>query len=48
MWFVHSQIGRRGALATSGLVDIVGIIAPLSIFIGLAIAAFGFFRAGGE
>jgi hypothetical protein len=48
MWFVHSQIGRRGPMATAGLVDIVGIVAPLSIFIGLTIAAFGFFRVRGE
>ncbi|MFO8019213.1 MAG: hypothetical protein R6U96_11295 [Promethearchaeia archaeon] len=48
MWFVHSQIGRRGPMVMPGIVDIIGILAPLSIFIGLTLSAFGFFKVEEE
>jgi len=43
-WFLHSQFGRTGSMPQPGLQDLIGIISPICITIGLTIAALGFFK----
>ena len=43
-WMLHAQFGRNGTTPKEGLMNILGIVSPLSILIGLSIAALGFFK----
>jgi len=43
-WMLHAQFGRNGTSPRENLKDILGIVSPLSILLGLSTAALGFFK----
>ncbi len=43
-WALHAQFGRYGTSPNEGLKDLLGILSPVFILVGLSIAALGFFK----
>jgi len=45
-WFLHGQFGRAAPAPATDYVDLIGIVSPIGIIVGLCFLALGFLRRG--
>ncbi len=45
-WFIHGQFGRAAPIPATDFVDIIGILSPIGIIVGLCFLDLGFLKRG--